>query len=58
MGLEILMILTVLSIQGAQQLVLAMKGLKQCFLGKHYGMLAPGKTLLWSPVGRDDGLIL
>lgn len=52
------MILTVLSIQGAQQLVLAMKGLKQCFLGKHYGMLAPGKTLLWSPVGRDDGLIL
>lgn len=58
MGLEIRMILMVLSIQGAQQLVLAMKGLKQGFLSKHYDVLAPGRALLWSPGGRDDGLFL
>lgn len=46
---EILLILTVLSTQGAQQLQLAVKVIKQGFVCKHYNVLAHGKMLLWSP---------
>ena len=42
---EILLILTVLSTQGAQQLEPAVKGIKQGFVCKHHNVLAHGKML-------------